>query len=71
MAEPALTPDDVAELKRAIVMGEMEVEYQSGGERRRTKYRSIAEMKSALEFAEKELGTRQPVTSSYAQFDRA
>jgi len=71
MADAALTPDDVARLKRALVMGEMEVEYQSGTERRRVKYRSVAEMKEALAFAEQELGTRQQPTSTYAQFDRA
>lgn len=69
-----ITAEDVAKLEKALVLGQMEVEYESGGERRRVKYRSVGEMKEALVYAKQQLAEqvgKVALPSTYAEFDRA
>lgn len=42
------TQTDIDTLKAAIASGALEVEFGSGAERRRVKYRSLADMRSTL-----------------------
>lgn len=44
----AYTQTDIDTLKTAIASGALEVEFGSGAERRRVKYRSLADMRSTL-----------------------
>ena len=44
----AFTQTDIDTLKAAIATGALEVEFGTGTERRRIKYRSLAEMRSTL-----------------------
>lgn len=68
-----LTQADVDALEKMIVTGRLEIEYQSGGEKRRAKYRSMAELKEALAFAKQQIaesaGTVGTMTT-YAAFER-
>lgn len=69
----AITEADVAALEKMIVLGRLEAEYQSGGERRRLKYRSMAELKDALAFAKQQLSEASGnagTMTTYAEFER-
>lgn len=64
----ALTKSDIDALERALASGELTVEY--GG--RRVTYRSIAELKAALDYAQAALAQTSPTSNQYslAAFNR-
>lgn len=69
----SFTADDVARLERAVAMGELIVEIESGGERRKVQYRSMSELMSALAYAKGEIAAASDagrVPSTLAVFER-
>lgn len=70
----AITPEDIAALERMIILGRLEIEYESAGERRRVKYRSMRELKEALSYAKQalaEAGGDKAGFATLAEFDRS
>ena len=67
----AYTQTDIDALKAAIATGALECEFGSGAERRKVKYRSLAEMRSILADMQAEV-TPASVTSntSFAEHSR-
>ena len=69
----AITADDVAALEKLLVTGELEIEYESGGERRRVKFSNAADLKSRLDYAKKALAEASGLgegMTTYAVFTR-
>ena len=61
----SITQADIDALKRAIITGTVKVDYKD----RSVTYRSIAEMKEALAFAEAEFSGKQPKRSVNPIYD--
>ena len=69
----AITNEDVAALEKLLVTGQLEIEYESGGERRRVKFSSAADLKARLDYAKRalaEAGGNGEGMTSYAVFMR-
>jgi hypothetical protein len=66
----AITQDDVDRLERALMRGELTVEYDGV----RTTFRSVEELKTALDYARGRLNVAQGkpsrTTQTHAQFTR-
>lgn len=74
MTDTTFTAADVARLERAVAMGELIVEVDVGGERRKVQYRSTAELMQALAYAKAQLAGaagREILPSTLAQFERS
>lgn len=61
----SITQSDIDALKRSIISGNRVVQYKD----RRVEYRSIAEMKEALAFAEQEVSGTTPKRSVNPIYD--
>ena len=69
----AITAEDIAALEKLLVTGELEIEYESGGERRRVKFANASDLKSRLDYAKKALADASGQGEgmiSYAVFTR-
>ncbi len=67
----AYTQTHIDALKEAIATGALEVEFGTGTERRRIKYRSLAEMRSTLADMIFEVSPQsRPILVTFAEFTR-
>ena len=67
----AFTQTDIDTLKEAIATGALEVEFGTGTERRRIKYRSLTEMRSTLADMIAEVSPQsRRITVTYAEHVR-
>ena len=62
----ALSSSDLAALEKALASGELTVEYDG----KRVTYRSVAELRQAIDYVKSELAAAEHTTQSFAQFTR-
>lgn len=70
----SFTAADVAALERAVATGELLVEVESAGERRKVQYRSMSDLLDALAYARAQIdsaGEGGRIPSTLAQFERS
>ena len=65
-----ITQEDIDALERMIIRGVLETEYQSGGEKRRVKYRTMGELERALSYAKRALAESSGASSGMTTLAR-